>query len=250
MSTPGAEAQKKCYDCKQKFPLSYFGTRIRKGQEGPYANCPPCRIRVADRQNKYHDTSKGHTSQKKSGKSDASKRAKRRYKESTKGVDSNKRGVAIRKRRRHEDPAYKKSTNIRRSASALASGRLKSSPTFVKNTGFTSAKHFLRHLEKNIPSNMTMDDYGEGWEIEHGIPVEAYDFSNPIDIKRCWSPANVRGMAPADNDAKGVTIIDSLCMQVGVDHFPLSWGGRLLAHQEKEAFYRECRAAWNQDDSD
>ena len=109
-------------------------------------------------------------------------------------------------------------------ACQLASGCYKNSPTFVKRTSFKSETHFLSHLSNNLPTGMTMNDYGkkDGWEVEHAIPVQAYDLSNPEDIKRCWSPANVRGLAPAKNYAKGYTLIDSLCLEVGVDAFPIS----------------------------
>ena len=249
-----------CKKCKKDFPLK---TRIVKGVEVPLQRCDRCLKKHNEKQKKYArgpvgmatladytrppESVEAHLQYMRSAPGKASLH---KYRTGKKGIQSKKRSQAKQKLRRVTDSAFAMVCNIRSAACRIAKGITKRSPTFVERTSFTSVKHFRAHLEKNIPSNTTMGDYGTAWEIEHAIPVEAYDFSNPVDIKRCWSPANVRGMAPVDNEEKGVTIIDSLCMQVGANNFPLSWGGQLLAHQEKEAFYRECRAAWNQDDSD
>ena len=95
-----------------------------------------------------------------------------------------------------------------------------------------------------------MEDYVEKWEVEHAIPQEAYDFADPEDVKRCWSPDNVRGLKREDNMAKGVLILDDLCRRIGPEFYPADWEGKVPSEEEKEAFYARCRAAWEPPDGE
>jgi hypothetical protein len=51
-------------------------------------------------------------------------------------------------------------------------------------------------------------------------------------------------MAPEENDAKGVKIIDEYCHQVGAARFPVAWGGVIPSEAEKQQFYAQCLAPW------
>ena len=126
-------------------------------------------------------------------------------------------------------------------ASLLVSGKHATSPTFVQHTAFVSEAQFLEHLREKVEAaGFRWEDYGKTWVIEHIIPVEAYDFSKRRDVKRCWSKANVRALAPEANMKKSWKLIDELCLEVGPARFPLSWNGVLPTPEQKEAFYAKC----------
>jgi hypothetical protein len=272
-------AGRKCYDCKKTFPLEYFGTRVRKGVEGPYANCPPCRDRIAARSAKYHDTAKGKASQQKSNASAAHleanqrfrktekgkaatqrsnsslshKSAVKKYSKSSKGVASSarywnsdkgraskQRGLQTARDRRSSDDGYAMMHRVKSLAASLLSGKLANSPTFVARTSFDSCVHFRKHLKSTLPTGLKMSDHGIKWEVDHIIPQQAYDFSNPEDVKKCWSPSNVRAVPPKENNEKKWKIIDELCAAVRVDSYPISWNGTIPNDIQKKEFYSKC----------
>ena len=245
--------KKKCSGCRcNKTPVQ-FGTRIVKGEEVPYAKCGNCRdlakawkkTKKGKACNKKFDRSeKRKAVRKKFDTSEKGKAAKKRARESEAGKEIRKRFNATKRQRRKEDPAFAMINAIGCAATHLVSGERKKSPTFVQRTSFKSSVHFRNHIRSKLPNGVLFKDHGKKWEIEHKIPVEAYDFSDKKDIKRCWSEANVHTMPPQENNEKHFTIIDSLCEEVGKEFWPLAWGGRIPNEQEKQAFYAKCKQSW------
>lgn len=61
------------------------------------------------------------------------------------------------------------------------------------------------HLEKQFETWMNWGNYGkEGWEIDHRIPITAFNFenTNDFDFKRCWSLENLRPLDARENMKK------------------------------------------------
>jgi hypothetical protein len=60
------------------------------------------------------------------------------------------------------------------------------------------------HLEKQFENGMTWDNYGSYWEIDHKIPVSAFNFTSPgdIDFKKCWSLGNLQPLWAKENQSK------------------------------------------------
>ena len=267
-----AGALKRCNYCGKSLPLDAFGTRQVKGEDVVYSMCATCRPKNKANQKRYNSTEKGKAKakrarstenhkaakkrynstekgracQKRCGSSEKGKASRKRYESSDKGKAARKRRDKARKARCAADPAFALKLRIASTASSLARGHHITSPTFVARTSFESEAHFREHLVSMLPDGYTMADYGKGClDIEHRIPQEAYNFDDPEDVKRCWSPGNVRLLSSGDNNAKGITIIDEQCMEAGSEVFPAAWEGRLLTHDEKEAFYASHRAQWN-----
>ena len=235
---------KKCTGgCGRTFPLSHFGTHTRKGKQVVYATCPGCRTKAIGRALKYQATDKGKAALARANKSDVRKAIAKRQRKSEKGKARIKRFADRQKERYHSSPAYAMRKKIACSAACLASFRYKKSPTFVQRTAFSSEAQFIKHLKERLPAGTRMSEHGVTWDIEHTIPQEAYNFANPVDIKRCWSPANVRAMTVSDNGSKGYKIVDSLCMQVGVQYFPVDWNGCIPSDEEKATFYAKCASS-------
>jgi len=60
-----------------------------------------------------------------------------------------------------------------------------------------------QHLESLFKPGMSWDNYGE-WEIDHVIPVSAFNYKSPTDIsfKQCWSLNNLQPLWMHDNRTK------------------------------------------------
>jgi hypothetical protein len=60
------------------------------------------------------------------------------------------------------------------------------------------------HLEKLFTPEMSWDNYGTYWSIDHKIPVAAFNFERPddIDFRLCWSIKNLQPMEKLANISK------------------------------------------------
>ena len=250
---------KKCNWCTKTLDLDEFETRLVKGVQTVYSKCAKCRPMHAKSANtsanraavnkaakqRFDNSDHGKASKRRYKVSEAGKARYQRYMRGESGKAARKRELAMRKKRRACDPAFALRECLTTAGREIVKGRIVDSPSFVERTSFDSVEHFREHMETAADhAGFSMAQYGTVWQNEHGIPQAAYDFSVPEDVRRCWSPANVRALSAGDNYAKGVTILDELCMQVGSEHFPLSWKEKLLTHDEKEAFYAICKQPW------
>jgi len=246
----------KCSWCCKVLPLADFGTHVVGGVDVVYSKCAVCRPKHAATCHtspnhaatvaKHDRSDKGRARHKRYQTSDKGKAIAKRSRCSEKGQARAKRALAVCKARRKADPAYAMMGNIKRAASKLVKGKHETSPTFVARTGFASETSFLAHMRSEAAKiGCSMSDYGRRrWEMEHKIPVEAYDFRNPVNIKRCWSRANLHAMPPKENKEKAIQILDDLVREIDPAFWPLSWEGKMPTADEKQAFYAQAKAAW------
>ena len=69
--------------------------------------------------------------------------------------------------------------------------------------GYTK-NDLIKRLKHTIPESYTWKDYiGRKLEIDHIIPISAFNFTKPehIDFKRCWALGNLR-LLPAKENLK------------------------------------------------
>ena len=64
------------------------------------------------------------------------------------------------------------------------------------------------HLEKQFDENMTWENYGPYWHLDHKIPIAVFNFETPedIDFKRCWSLENLQPLEARQNISKGCRV--------------------------------------------
>lgn len=79
----------------------------------------------------------------------------------------------------------------------------KSNRRWEELVGYTAEK-LKKHLESNFQPNMTWENYGSYWHIDHKIPVSAFNFETPedIDFKRCWALKNLQPLEARRNISK------------------------------------------------
>jgi 5-methylcytosine-specific restriction endonuclease McrA len=60
------------------------------------------------------------------------------------------------------------------------------------------------HLDKRLKPEMTWDNYGTYWEVDHIIPITAFNFKLPtdIDFKKCWALKNLQPLEKTENRRK------------------------------------------------
>lgn len=58
-----------------------------------------------------------------------------------------------------------------------------------------------QHLELQFTPEMSWDNYGLVWEIDHIIPKNQFQFEsyNDLQFKQCWSLSNIRPILKSDN---------------------------------------------------
>jgi len=79
----------------------------------------------------------------------------------------------------------------------------KNGHSWERLVGYTLSE-LQAHLEKQFGENMTWDNYGSYWHLDHIIPIAAFDFASPQDdaFKRCWALSNLQPLEARANKLK------------------------------------------------
>ena len=89
--------------------------------------------------------------------------------------------------RRLNDPSFKLAQNCRNRIRKYLCGDLKS----FKLIGCTV--EFLKEwLISNFNENMTMENYGSYWHMDHVVPCSLFDLTKDTDIKNCFKWTNLQ----------------------------------------------------------
>ena len=65
-----------------------------------------------------------------------------------------------------------------------------------------SQQFFKNWIEFQLYGDMTLDNYGQVWHIDHCLPVSSFDLFNEDEMKRCFNWKNLRPMYSKDNIEK------------------------------------------------
>ena len=104
-------------------------------------------------------------------------------------------------------------------------------------TEFANAEDFVAHMKSRLRENMTLENHGSVWHVEHRI-AKCWYSGDPEDVRRCWSKANIDAEFGEENLKKNCKIIDSLCLEVGQEYWPLSWNSKIPTASEKKQMYK------------
>jgi hypothetical protein len=103
--------------------------------------------------------------------------------------------------RRKQDPLYRIQDNLRRRLRDALKGNNKSAKT-MELIG-CSVEVLWSHIESQFTTGMTKENYGvHGWHIDHIIPCDSFDFSDPEQQKQCFHYTNLQPLWAKDNIAK------------------------------------------------
>lgn len=81
-------------------------------------------------------------------------------------------------------------------------------PHWEKLVGYTTGE-LKQHLENNFQKGMSWENYGQAWNIDHIIPISAFNFKRLIDrdVKKCWALSNLQPLFVKENFKKGSKLI-------------------------------------------
>jgi hypothetical protein len=70
--------------------------------------------------------------------------------------------------------------------------------------GYT-LNQLMAHLERQFLNGMTWENRGNGWHIDHIVPLSSFKFTSPDDpeFKAAWALTNLRPLWKRDNLEKG-----------------------------------------------
>ena len=264
-----ASGCKTCLGCKRFISLDEFSSRERQKRGKTVtvveARCRPCfasyqsakfqtpEFRAKNNATKasaeYKQWRKGYRQQ------DHVKEAETRYQTSEAGRQSLKkrkdkyygselwrqsqdRVNSARRERYAEDHLVRLNVCLSSVVGKMLKGNRKTSRTLYSFTEFADATDLANHLSLMLHGNMTMDNYGTVWHVEHRI-AKCWYGNNEDDIRNCWSRANIAPEFGPDNLTKSIHIIDELCHQVGKERWPRSWNGQIPEESTKAKMYRE-----------
>lgn len=74
----------------------------------------------------------------------------------------------------------------------------------------TDKESFKNHINNNLLSGMTLDNFGVVWSLDHIVPVDLFDFNNIDDLHLCYNFNNIMPMFINDNRKKGASVHFSL----------------------------------------
>jgi hypothetical protein len=79
-------------------------------------------------------------------------------------------------------------------------------------------QEILIHLENNFNKNMSWNNYGTYWQIDHIIPSSLYNFNSSNEIKKCWKKENLRPLEKGENNSKNNDLRLSLVKKYEIKH--------------------------------
>jgi hypothetical protein len=106
--------------------------------------------------------------------------------------------------RKHRlDPTHRLSNNIRTSMYHALSGK-KGYHKWEVLVGY-SLQDLINHIQSKLTPDMTWENYGEIWQIDHITPKSwfKYQTSEEPEFKKCWALDNLQPKLKIDNIKKG-----------------------------------------------
>ena len=110
------------------------------------------------------------------------------------------------KSRRDSDLIYKLACNFRsRTIKASKSQNVRKTNKTFDLPGCSHS--FLRQRTiYQLYGNMTFENYGSVWQIDHCLPVASFNIMDEIDMKKCFNWVNLRSMYSNENNSKKAKI--------------------------------------------
>lgn len=180
---------KRCSTCQEFKPLTKFGKNNNKAYWDGLQNC--CR----DCRKKYKTDPKKRKQYWVNNR-DILLEKKKEYKDKHRKEISQKE-MKYKKERKRVDVGYRIRHNLGRRICYAINGKDKSKTT-MELLG-CSVDYLKKHLENNFTPEMTWDNYGTYWHVDHKIPCAEFDLSDPDQQKICFHYTNLQPMFWRDN---------------------------------------------------
>jgi len=205
--------EKYCKGCNQTKALTEF-SKSGGRRDGLQTRCKVCRKNTRQNYRKKENARARKHYQNNPEKRRASKRKYRKnnrekerasQRKRNKRPETKKRVNARRRERRKTDPPFRILCNLRCRLWHALKGKNKSART-MKLVG-CSIPHLMDHLEKQFLPGMTWENYGPVWHVDHMMPCDSFDLSDPEQQRRSFHYTNLQPLWGPENMSKGDTIL-------------------------------------------
>ena len=174
---------KECSKCRMIYSKSNFH-KNKKSKEGLQAYCISCQKEYRKKYylNKHIQINEHH------------KRYKEQNREKIRLYENN---------RRKTDLNFRIACNLRsRTSTAFKSQNvMKTNKTFdLLGCSHSFFKNWIIH---QLYGNMTVENYGDVWQIDHTLPITSFNLLDENEMKKCFDWINLRPMYMKDNLIKG-----------------------------------------------
>ncbi|MGZ0213749.1 MAG: hypothetical protein ACKVI4_14855 [Actinomycetales bacterium] len=229
--------ESRCHPCLKQYNHEYFTSdEFRKNNNERHSTNEYLAYRkeyrkrdhVVEQEEEYRTSDAGRQS---------SKRRKGRYHGSDKWRVAQDECNTRRREKYAESELLRINTQLSCAVANMVRGFRQTSRSLYSYTEFVDATDLMDHLSKGFRGNMTSENFGKVWQIEHRV-AKCWYAKTEEDIQRCWSKANIAPEFGPENMKKGIKIIDKYCNQVGAANFPQAWGGLIPTPEERKRMYR------------
>jgi len=131
---------------------------------------------------------------------DHCRRVQKRYFQKYKDVVQAKRRERLR-----SNPIARIIKNLRSRLNSVIVGKSKRTMSLVG----CDKRHLFRHIEVQFKGEMSWDNYGKVWHLDHHIPIDAFNPDNDREWEACWHFSNLKPMLSKDNLRKG----NKICLE-------------------------------------
>ena len=125
------------------------------------------------------------------------------------------------KKRKDEDINFRLACNLRkRVLNAFKAQNVRKTNKTFHLLGCSHS--FLRlWIESQLYGDMTIENYGSVWQLDHCLPIASFNLLDENDMKKCFSWVNLRPMYSTENNSKGSKIDHRLYLlqQIKANYF-------------------------------
>ena len=176
---------KLCSKCKKKLPITDF-YKDRRTKDGLYSNCKKCSYQYTQKWAKENPKKVGG------------------YQKEwiAKNPEKHKYFKREHQRKRRMNIRFRLDGNLAATINHILKGQ-KAGRKWQTLVGYTT-KNLMKHLERQFDKNMTWDNYGSYWEVDHIKPKILFRYNTPEDpeFKKCWALENLQPLEKSANRKK------------------------------------------------
>ena len=206
--------EKRCPACNEIKVASEFG-KNKSTFDGLQGHCKECRRKyykknkteICDRMKKnYKNNRKRKILYQKEYQTNNASKYRSYQRQYHHRPEARERREELRKKRFEENPKLKIRTNLSiRLWGILKNIEVKKSRKTMELVG-CDLEYLKEYLEKQFVDGMTWKNYGEIWHVDHALPCNSFDLSDPEQQKRCFHYTNLQPLFATDNMEKGAKI--------------------------------------------
>ena len=131
--------------------------------------------------------------------------------------------------RRKNDPTFKLATNLRSRTSIVLRAKNVSKNKTFELIG-CSQTFFKQWMEFQLYGEMTIENYGNVWQIDHTLPITSINLFNEDELRKCFNWRNLRPLYSKENISKGAKVDERLYLLQEIKaHYFLKLNGETVS---------------------